>query len=78
VVLNSPIINETQVIIFILVVISFPCFTQSSEDSKLDSLKSILASQKDDSTKVNTLIDIGTSYLAVDINEELNYGNRAR
>ena len=48
------------------------------QEPKIDSLKSVLALQQDDSTKVNTLIEIGTLYLSTDIEQALNYGSQAR
>jgi len=47
-------------------------------DPAIDSLKRVLVSQKNDSTKVNTLIDIGTLYLNYDITEAIKYGTQAR
>ncbi len=45
---------------------------------EIDSLKTILASQKNDSLKVNTLIELGTLHLSTDINKAFNYGIQAQ
>ena len=65
--------------IFLLISINFLTFTSLAQepDPKIDSLKNLLAFQKVDSIKVNTLISLGTLYLNTDINEALNYGNQA-
>ena len=66
--------------ILFLISIHFLTFTSPAQepDRKIDSLKNLVAIQKDDSIKVNTLISLGTLYLNTDINEALNYGNQAR
>lgn len=66
--------------ILFLLSINFLTFTSPAQepDRKIDSLKNLVAIQKDDSIKVNTLISLGTLYLNTDINEALNYGNQAR
>jgi len=43
----------------------------------IDSLKRVITLQKEDSSKVNLLIELGTAYLSSDISEALNYGNQA-
>lgn len=65
--------------IFLLISINFLTFTSLAQetDPKIDSLKNLLAFQKVDSIKVNTLISLGTLYLNTDIKEALNYGNQA-
>jgi len=68
--------RSIRTIFFIcLVVLSFRCYSQNLE---ADSLARIIPSLQEDSTKVNTLIELGTLYLATDINEALNLGNQAR
>jgi len=64
--------------IFFLVSLVFLTFTCLAQDSQIDSLKTVLASQNDDSTKVKTLIEIGTLYLSTDIDQALTYGDQAR
>jgi class 3 adenylate cyclase/tetratricopeptide (TPR) repeat protein len=49
-----------------------------AQDHEIDSLKRVLSSQKDDSTKVKTLIEIGYKFLNVNIDEALTYGTQAR
>lgn len=64
-------------ILFISIFLTLDCIAQD-QDPKIDSLKSVLATQKDDSTKVNTLISIGTHYLSSDIDKAMNYGIQAQ
>jgi adenylate cyclase len=65
-------------LVLLVVVITGLPGTSFSQDGQLDSLKKIVTTLSNDSTKVNTLIDIGTIYLSSDINESLKYGDQAR
>jgi len=66
--------------ILLLIPIIFLTFHSLAQnyDPQIDSLKSVLASQKVDSVKVNTLNSIGMLYLDIDPNEAIKYGNEAR
>ncbi len=63
-----------SIFIICLGVIAFRCHAQSAETEKI--LKEI-PSLKEDSTKVNTLIELGTAYLTTDAKEALKYGEEA-
>lgn len=63
-------------LLFTLLLLTLNCLAQA--DPEIDSLKSVITSQKDDSTKVKTLIDLGMLYMSTDIEEALKYGNQAR
>ena len=63
------------VISFLLTILSINGLAQNPEAEKLVRL---IPSLKEDSSKVNTLIELGTVYLDTDINEALKYGNQAR
>jgi len=60
-----------------IIFLTFNSLAQTN-DPQIDSLKRILASQKIDSIKVNTLNSIGSLYLDIDLNEAIKYGNEAR
>jgi class 3 adenylate cyclase/tetratricopeptide (TPR) repeat protein len=64
-------------ILFFSFIVSINCFGQLS-NPEIDSLKNMLVSQKNDSTKVHTLINLGMAYLSVDIDEAIKYGKEAR
>lgn len=46
--------------------------------AQIDSLENLIKTQSPDSTKVNTLITLGTQYLEEDIDKAIVYGNQAR
>jgi len=64
-------------LLFFIFFISISSFAQES-NPEIDSIKNVLKLQKDDSTKVNTLINLGMVYLNVNIDEALKYGSEAR
>lgn len=68
--------NRTH-LLFSIIFLTFTSHAQT-ENKEIDSLKAVLASQKNDSTKVKTLIDIGTAYLSTDVEKALQYGEQAR
>jgi len=62
-------------ILFLLSLLSISGWAQNSEAERI---MRIIPSLKEDSTKVNTLIELGTAYLSTDINEAIKYGIEAR
>jgi adenylate cyclase len=64
----------SSIISLCLVVLTLRCYAQNPEAERI--LK-IIPSLKEDSVKVNKLIELGTSYLSSDINEAIKYGNQA-
>jgi adenylate cyclase len=70
-------LNLRFLFIHILVFFSISAHAQLV-DPEIDSLTKVIASQKDDSTKVNTLITLGNYYLGSDLNAALTTGNQAK
>ena len=68
-------IFKKKAAIYCLLFLSWNVYGQSTE---IDSLKAVLQTTKEDSLKVNTLIELGTNFLSEDFNEALKYGNTAR
>ena len=69
---------KTQSILYLLLLINFVCFSQRNDNPKIDSLLHEIKTLPEDTSKVNTLIVLGTLYLDSDIKEALKYGNQAR
>src|SRR5688572_2553967 len=58
------------------------CFTFISlygygQNPKADSILNVIPTLNNDSTKVNSLIKLGTAYLSTDVNAALKYGSEA-
>ncbi|MEZ5195702.1 MAG: adenylate/guanylate cyclase domain-containing protein [Bacteroidales bacterium] len=56
----------------------FACFICRSQDAEVDSLKIIIQSASDDSTKVNMLIDLAGKYYLTDSAAAIKYSTQAR
>ncbi len=56
----------------------FLAFSGSAQNSEAEKIQKIIPSLKEDSTKVNTLIELGNAYLSTDVNEALMYGEEAK
>ncbi|MDH4091894.1 MAG: tetratricopeptide repeat protein [Cyclobacteriaceae bacterium] len=61
--------------VFCILFCSWNVYAQTGE---IDSLKEVVRLEKNDSLKVDALIELGTAYLNVDLDEGLRYGNQAR
>ena len=63
--------------IFAFLFFSFLTSLSQEADPAIDSLKDIIRTQGEDSSKVNTMVELGTLLLTSDLNEALRYGNEA-
>jgi class 3 adenylate cyclase len=70
-------LNLRLLFIHILVFFSLSAHAQVV-DPEIDSLTKVIASQKDDSTKVNTLITLGSLYLDSDLDLSIDFSNQAK
>ena len=63
-----------KVVIFFFLIVSRTLYAQSGE---IDSLKAVVSTLREDSTKVSALIDLGTAYIGLDFTQATNYGQQA-
>jgi tetratricopeptide (TPR) repeat protein len=59
---------------FFLILLPVIC---AAQQSPADSLKKIISSEKDDTNKVNTLIELSKNFLSTDAKQALQYANQA-
>ncbi len=63
---------------FYFIFLFFLPFIIAAQNPEAERIKALLPSLKEDSTKVNTIISLGTAYLDSDPSEALKYGEEAR
>ncbi len=69
--------NYVRSTLIVLIFLHLLPVNAQDHDPEIDSLIAVVDTLPNDTTKVNTLITIGTSYLGVNNNEALFYGNGA-
>ncbi len=62
---------------FISLYLFFFSFTVCAQISEIDSLKKIISTEGEDSSKVNSLIALSSKYLSSDLEEAVRYGSEA-
>jgi adenylate cyclase len=67
-----------RLLFLVLFISTFTISTAQEADPQIDSLKRILRQQKEDTLKVNTLLQIGSLYLNADLNEAILFGTEAQ
>lgn len=61
---------------FLFCIVSFTIAVQA-QNQEIDSLKNVIASQEEDTLKVNNLIALSTAWFNKDLNEAIRYGTEA-
>ncbi len=68
---------KKQIVFFVFTLLLFAEFC-SAQDNKVDSLKKVLQTSQQDTTKVNTLILLSRAYLGSSPDEAIRYSNEAK
>ncbi|MEO8147547.1 MAG: tetratricopeptide repeat protein [Bacteroidia bacterium] len=73
---NSTLLNYFSITVFILMAFPFSQKCYSQDEHKIDSLKTLLQSSKEDTNKVKLLVDLSSIYYSINPIEGIKYGKQ--